>query len=159
MIGAFGRHTITTLALLGTSLSAHADDIQAGKYLCVVSHLAGIRYEKDGRTTSGNFKPAEEKFFLTIAPVTPLDECSKKSKAEIKAWGLPYWYFCVAKFAAQIDNQPGLRGDTSHAFVPLAAVGDYFSINTYLNELHFTSTTGMLSLTGIYVADGKCTRI
>jgi hypothetical protein len=52
---------------VATPRGVRAENVTPGKYLCVVSHLAGVQYEKDGRTTTDNFKPSEEKFFLTIA--------------------------------------------------------------------------------------------
>jgi hypothetical protein len=146
--------TILKAALLGAMMiipvAVKADGINVGKYLCVVSHLAGIQYEKDGRTTSGNFQPAEKEFFLTIANVTPLEECPKTKMAQLN-----YWYFCLSKYAAQIDSKPVMRGDKSDTFIGLVG-GDYLQLT---DDLRFSSVTGILSLTGYYVSDGKCTKV
>lgn len=119
------------------------------KYVCLVTHLAGIQVEQDGHISSGNFHPQDDKFFLTIGTVMPLAECPTT-----KMQGLNYWYFCLARFAAQIDNRLVLRGDNATVFQGIAG-GEYFQL---ASDMTFISITNNLA-GGNYVSDGKCTAL
>ncbi len=119
--------------------------------MCVTSQLAGIQFKSDGSTTSGTFKPSEEKFFLSIASTMPLPECPT---TEMR--GLNYWYFCLAKFAAQIDNAPVLRGDSPDIFIALAG-GDHLQLNADMTFSHFEDL--FPSMRGYFVSMGKCTKL
>lgn len=146
-------NAIACLAIVAGALliSARARAaIEPGKYLCLVSHLAGIQYESNGQISAGSFKPADDKFFLTIAHFKPLDECPTTKMKRIN-----YWFFCLAKYSAQVDNQLILHGDDPNVFVGLSP-GDNLSIDDDLGFLH---VTGPLSGTGTYVSDGKCTKV
>src|SRR5258706_5325878 len=144
--------TLVKIGLIGVMFAApvvaRAEDITPGKYFCFVTHMAGIQFENDGRITSGNLKPTAEKFFLTIAPVEPLAECPTTRMA-----GLNYWFFCLSKFGAQIEDRLTLRGDDLHTFRGLLW-GEDLLISSDLTFLSITN-----NLPGNYVSDGKCTRI
>ncbi len=149
----FERLTAIALAftVIGSPVVANAQDAKMGKYLCIINHLAGIQYDADGRVSSGNFKPAEDKFFLTLAPVRPLDECPKTKMA-----GHNYWYFCLAKFAAQQDGKLVLRGDDDKLFLSLVG-GDYLQFN---DDMTFDAVEGVFpSGRGWYVSEGRCTKL
>jgi len=150
-IGLAGGLAIAAAGMITSPASA----AEVGKYLCIVSRMAGVQFEKDGGITSGNFKPAEDKFFLTVAPVTPLPECPSTRMKELN-----YWYFCLAKYAAQKDAELVMRGDSANAFIGMVG-GDYLDLTSegMTSDVTFTSITGILSGTGYYISYGKCTKI
>jgi hypothetical protein len=122
-----------------------------GKYLCVVSHMAGIQYENDGVTRSGNIRPYSEKFFVNIRPYKLLmDKCP----FDLNMTHL-YWLGCQAKYEAIIDNNPPMRGDDQHLFHGVMAI-DFFEMS---DDFTFTRFAGILSSSGMIVSDGKCTKL
>jgi hypothetical protein len=133
------------------------------KYLCVVSHTAGIQTE-NGRVSAGKSIPAYEKFFLSIGKINQEKKCTFDPTI-----GRIYWLGCLAKYMAQIDNEPAMRGDDGQQFFGLFASGDYFSIDEELHFKRYTSgasigisPTGEATATwynGSFVSDGKCTRL
>lgn len=139
------------VTMIGSPMMTDAQSTKVGKCLCIINHLASMQYEADGRVASGNFKPAEDKFFLTIAPVRPLDECPKTKIA-----GHNYWYFCLEKFAAQQDGKLVLRGDDDKLFLSLVG-GDYLQFN---DDMTFDEVEGVFpSGRGWYVSEGRCTKL
>lgn len=140
--------------LLATWHGACAGGIEVGKYLCVVSHLVGIQQGANGQEVSGNFVPTTKEFFLTIAPVPPRKDC-----ATTKPDGLAYWYFCLAKFAAQVSDHLVLRGDGLSEFWGFAG-GDYLMLvpDSVGSDIKFSTVTGFL-YGGLWASDGKCTRV
>jgi hypothetical protein len=142
---------VVALAAISSVAMAETQDSKPGKYLCITNHLAGIQYEADGRVSSGNFSPADKTFFLTIAPVRPLEECPSTKMA-----GHNYWYFCLAKFAVQKNNEPALRGDDDKLFFSLVG-GSYLQLN---DNMTFQALEGILpDMRGWYVSDGTCTKL
>ena len=110
-------------AIIPVAAQAQPVATVTAKYICVVSHMAGIQHEKDGRVSTGNFKPASEKFFLTIGRISREEKCPWDA-----TFGKTYWLACVAKYMAEIDNDPPMRGDNGSDFYGLFAA-DYFSFN------------------------------
>lgn len=145
--------TLCSAADLATPDAPKADATMTGQYLCVVVHSSGIQYQTNGRTTSGRVKRTREKFTLSIRPRASFqaDPCSWEPST-----GRPYWLGCVAKFEAQIDDEPLLRGDDQHEFYGLAAEGDYLEVG---DDLTFRRFQAVSSSNGLFVEDGRCNRL
>lgn len=160
----FCRKGIRYLAFLIPFAAQAQTATLTAKYMCVVSHTAGITYEKDGQVSVGKIIPAYETFFLSIGKINHEAKCSFDPKI-----GRIYWLGCLANYMAQIDNEPAMRGDDGQQFFGLFASGDYFSIDDNLHFKRYTggvaigiSPTGEATLTsynGSFVSDGKCTRV
>jgi hypothetical protein len=138
--------------LCSIPLTAGAAGTGPGKYLCVVSHLAGIQYPSSGGTSWGKFEPADKEFFVTIAPAQASDQCSK-------TWppvGHIRWFMCETKFLVQMDNKEILRGDDASTFYSLVGGGTF----SMTDDLTFTSIEDVFPAgRGLYVSDGKCTKV
>lgn len=93
------------LALAWPENSA-AQQTPIGKYLCIVDHMAGIRFA-GGNTIAGSFRPDQDRFFLTIRNATPLTGCPNLFAKN----SLLHWFSCEATSEAQMDGGPLLRGD------------------------------------------------
>lgn len=75
-----------------------------------------------------------------------------------KDQGLLNWFSCGAKFEAQIDGGPLLRGDTNSSFIGTGlAMGEYLQID--YNSGVFDSNTNALMSGGFFTSDGKCTKV
>lgn len=147
--------TELVMGLIVSCLSmARAENVTSvGKYLCVVSKMAGIQYEPDGRMTVGGFQPAVEKFFVTVSQTSP--ELAKQCPWN-PTMAREYWLGCTAKYAASIDGGPPMKGDDGHIFFGFLAIGDYFLI---ADDLKFNRFTTVFSSNGLFVSNGKCTRL
>jgi len=154
--------TITLLARIGLtgafyifSFCSHADEITIGKYFCFVSHTAGIQERADGQVSSGNFKPQNEKFFIDIrVALHPKDLCDTQFSST--SHNQTNWFLCYAIYEVQIDNGPILRGDLTFSFIgspPFTEEFDMYSDGTF-HRYQTLMTSG-----GLFVSDGKCTRI
>jgi hypothetical protein len=154
------RAKMTSMALpicagLLIPIGSQGEDAPFGKYLCYVSHLVGIQFEKDGTVSAGNFKPVEDRFFLTVSAATPFPGCPN---LYAKQQGLLNWYSCEARFEARIGNGPLLRSDDVHTFIgTLLASGEYFQID--YDSGAFVSNVTVMSAGGFYTSDGKCTKV
>jgi hypothetical protein len=137
------------------SVCSHADEITIGKYFCYVSHMAGIQQRDDGQVSAGNFKPQDENFFIDIhAALHPKDLCDTQFGATSHDQG--NWFLCHATYEVQINNGPRLRGDLIFSFIgvpPFTEEFDMYSDGTF----HRYQT--LLTSGGLFVSDGKCTKI
>ena len=141
------------LVLAGVSIAFSARaEITSGKYFCLVSHLAGIQLTADGSERSGNFNPAEDKFFIDVhAAAHPSNVCTGPKTGEFSEW-----FLCAAKYEIRISDRRNLRGDVLGQFVGAQPYNDTFLLSA---DGSFNSFQAPFSTDGYYVSDGKCTKI
>jgi hypothetical protein len=145
--------TVVSAAMLLASFDAVADEAGTGKYFCFVSHVAGIQtMRSDGPVASGNFKPAEEKFFIDIHPAThPPQLCGATQQHSFADW-----FLCGAPFEVQIAGGRRLRSDLNFAFIGPMPFNGHFFLSP---DGSFNSYETVDSSDGFYVSNGKCTKV
>jgi hypothetical protein len=72
---------IQTIMDYGNCIKNEYAEKRAGKYVCHVANRVGIREDNDNKVTSGNMKPSNEKFFVTI------EEINQEEKRRACEWG------------------------------------------------------------------------
>jgi hypothetical protein len=145
--------TVVSAAVLLASFDAVADEAATGKYLCFVSHMAGIQtMRSDGLAASGNFKPTEERFFIDIHPaIHPPQLCGPT-----QLHSFADWFFCRATFEVQIAGGRRLRSDLDFVFIGSMPYNEHFLLT---QDGSFNSYQTVNSSDGFYVSNGKCTKI
>jgi hypothetical protein len=130
-------------------IAAQANEEAIGKYYRLVSHMLGIQKDKDGRITSGNIVPNDDKFFIDI-------HLAAHQSCTIASDNLAYWWLCSAQYEIQIDNslfnKEPLRGDTTENFI------GPFSNEFILTDGEFASFL-YASPNYYYLSDGKCAKL
>ena len=150
----YARATIGIIAaLIGGHSAIAADEATVGKYVCVVTHVAGLQYRDDGTIAAGNFSPAEPQFFIDIhRAVHPSDGCTTHFDTQND------WFLCHADFELQIDDKWRLRGDNTISFSgPLLAETEVFLL--YSAGTSFKRFQTLFSSGGYFVSDGKCSKV
>ncbi len=141
-----------TLAIAWPHGSA-AQQAPIGKYLCIVDHMAGLRFA-GSNTTSGSFRPDQDRFFLTIRNARPLAGCPNLFARH----SLLNWFSCEATTEAQMDGGPLLRGDSYSSFIG-TGLADGARLTFSSDSGVFDSITSVLMSGGIFVSDGRCTKV
>jgi len=130
---------------------AEADTSDFGKYLCVVSHMAGIQTDADGKAFSGKIQPTSDKFFLDIHQAAhPPSLCGKPGD------DFSDWFLCKAKFEVQINSAGRLRSDTTVTFIGPIPIADEFILN---RDMSFYEYQNPLTSGGAFVSDGQCSKL
>jgi hypothetical protein len=130
---------------------------RVGKYFCYVENMVAIQVDDKNKKTSGNIKPSDEKFFITIEEIS---DDQKRISCDWSEFGLDsnlsggYMNICLANYKIKSSLKNEIFGSSADG-VNFVDPNSKFSLYG-TNEFVWLQSTAIV---GSYISRGKCEKI
>jgi hypothetical protein len=150
------ENNIQTIIDFGNCLKKENKE-RVGKYFCYVENMVGIQVDDKNKKTSGNIKPSDEKFFITIEEIS---DNQKRISCDWGEFGLDsnldghYMNNCLANYKIKSSLKNEIFGSSADGMNFVDPISKFSLYGT--NEFVWLQSAVIV---GSYISRGKCEKI